>query len=197
MEYIKLLLHFIGSFFTTTRNALRKPATIQYPKVKPRIPKGWRGREIVRDDTCISCARCMLVCPVEAIDMYYPPTGAIANTPQEIGALPEGAVGDRRPGVDLGRCIFCGYCEEICPTTPKSIALKDIYELAASEYKAMKHPPGELEPRVLPKEKMQQYLDEDFSGVTAPKETWVTYKKASPPVASQASTTPTPPEKSA
>lgn len=176
MTYLRIFYYFIRSFFLTTRNALRPPATIQYPKVRPKIPKGWRGREIVRDDTCISCARCMIVCPVEAIDMYHPETGAVANTPEQIAKLPPGAMSRRRPGVDLARCIFCGYCEEICPTTPKSIALKDIYELATSEYAAMKHPPQDLEPRKLEEEQYERYLKED-TDVKAPKETWIQYKE--------------------
>src|SRR3989344_4501308 len=88
MEYLKIFFHFITSFWFTLRNSFRKPVTIQYPFERPKIPTGWRGREIVRDDTCISCARCMMVCPVEAIDMYHPETGAIANTPAEIAKLP-------------------------------------------------------------------------------------------------------------
>src|SRR3989344_2033633 len=87
MEYLKIVFYFILSFFTAAKNIFRKPATIQYPKERPKIPEGWRGREVVRSDTCISCARCMFVCPVEAIDMYHPETGALANTPAQIAEL--------------------------------------------------------------------------------------------------------------
>ncbi|KKU49477.1 MAG: NADH-quinone oxidoreductase subunit I [Parcubacteria group bacterium GW2011_GWA2_47_10] len=176
MEYLKIFFHFITSFWFTLRNSFRKPVTIQYPFERPKIPTGWRGREIVRDDTCISCARCMMVCPVEAIDMYHPETGAIANTPAEIAKLPPGAVGTRRPGVDLSRCIFCGYCEEICPTTPKAIALKDIYELATFEYKSLKHPSTDLSPSKLPSAEAEKYLKAD-TNVKAPPEEWTHYKK--------------------
>lgn len=156
--FIKIPILFIKSFYLAVASSFRKPWTIQYPKDRPKIPHGYRGREVVNHETCISCARCMLVCPVEAIDMYHPETKTIANTPDEIAKLPAGAVGKRRPGVDLSRCIFCGYCEEICPTTPKSISLKEIYELAETEYSKMKHPSTDLDPHWV----------EDNSEVTLP-----------------------------
>jgi formate hydrogenlyase subunit 6/NADH:ubiquinone oxidoreductase subunit I len=32
--------------------------------------------------------------------------------------------------VDIGKCIFCGRCEDVCPTKPKSVFLGKKYENA-------------------------------------------------------------------
>lgn len=47
----------------------RKPATQKYPEVKPKVPDGFRGRQMFNIDLCISCGLCARDCPTKAIEM--------------------------------------------------------------------------------------------------------------------------------
>ncbi len=63
----------------------------------------FRGKHIIRYDICTGCEACAKICPVDAIVMQPLPI----KRPK---ALPE---------VNLGICIFCGLCEDVCPTKPE------------------------------------------------------------------------------
>lgn len=78
--------------FEALRNAFRKPFTVRYPKVRPLIPEGLRGRVEHDSERCIYCGLCAKYCPSDAIEV-------------EIG---------KRWKYDMGRCLFCSQCEEIC-----------------------------------------------------------------------------------
>jgi len=97
------------------RNLAAKPATVRYPKEHVPVPEGFRGRIAIRDDACIGCSKCALVCPTECIDMV----------PDDAPVLVKGraVVRKKRPEVRLFDCIRCGLCEEYCPTDPKAIYL--------------------------------------------------------------------------
>jgi NADH-quinone oxidoreductase subunit I len=60
---------------------------------------------------------CATVCPAECIDI-------------EAAAEPDNRKYPERYTLDLGRCIFCGYCVEVCPRD--AIIMSTAYEL--SEY---------------------------------------------------------------
>lgn len=62
-----------------------------------------RGKHEIDREICTGCSSCFKICPVEAIQMD--PTGE--KRPAKI------------PEVNLAVCIFCGLCEDACPTKPE------------------------------------------------------------------------------
>ena len=81
------------------------PNTIEYPKTKKEVAKGYRGFHTNLLKDCIGCASCQDICMNEAIDMIktdkeYNPK----NSSQTV------------PRVDYGRCCWCSLCTDVCPT---------------------------------------------------------------------------------
>ncbi|MGQ9550836.1 MAG: 4Fe-4S binding protein [Candidatus Bathycorpusculaceae bacterium] len=89
----------------------KKPATRKYPEVKPRVPAGFRGRQVFDINLCISCGLCARDCPAKAIEMV------------EVD-------GKLRPLFRSDRCIFCYQCAESCPRG--AIKSSEIFELAST-----------------------------------------------------------------
>jgi NADH-quinone oxidoreductase subunit I len=100
----------------------QKKVTIQYPDEKPRLPARWRGRIILTHDPegkerCVACYLCAVVCPVDCI--------ALQAAEQKDGR--------RYPElfrINFSRCIFCGFCEDACPT----YAIQLIPDFEMAEY---------------------------------------------------------------
>jgi formate hydrogenlyase subunit 6 len=88
----------------------RKPATQKYPKVRPKVSEGFRGRQIFDIDLCISCGLCARDCPAKAIEMVN-------------------VEGKKRPLFHLDLCIFCYQCAESCPRN--AIKMSEFFELAS------------------------------------------------------------------
>jgi len=78
------------------RNRLRLGRqTIAFPRGPARLAERFRGRPALHPERCgAGCDACAAACPTEAL--------AGAGTP----AL----------ALDLGACLFCGLCQEACPT---------------------------------------------------------------------------------
>lgn len=70
--------------------------TIAWPDAPAVLPDRFRGRPVIRPHSCPpgACRACEEACPV----------GAIRRT------------GDG-PILDLGRCLFCGRCADVCPAS--------------------------------------------------------------------------------
>ena len=128
----------------TLKYFFTKPVTVQYPKEPVRLYPRFRGRHELRRyedgpykglERCIGCALCAAYCPTQCIYVKAGEntgkagenTGEAAETADAGGAghpqNPTEAI-QRSPGeryaeiyeINLLRCMFCGYCEEACPT---------------------------------------------------------------------------------
>ncbi len=71
----------------------QKHRTIGYPATEPTLPDRYMGKPAVDSALCDpSCRQCLEVCPTDAITKI-----------------------DTGIRMDLGRCLFCGACQRVCP----------------------------------------------------------------------------------
>ncbi|MEO8601972.1 MAG: NADH-quinone oxidoreductase subunit NuoI [bacterium] len=90
------------------RHAFAPRVTRQYPEQKAYVAPRFRARIILSRDPdggerCVACYLCAVVCPVDCI--------ALQATEDDTGR--------RYPEffrINFSRCIFCGFCEDACPT---------------------------------------------------------------------------------
>ena len=108
-------------------NLTSKPATILYPKEKVPVPPGFRGKIAIRDEVCIGCSKCAVVCPTQCITM--------AASEREVEVKGRKIIRKKKPEVELYLCIRCGLCEEYCPTDPKAIYLTEEFSGAGEDKK--------------------------------------------------------------
>jgi Ni,Fe-hydrogenase III small subunit/formate hydrogenlyase subunit 6/NADH:ubiquinone oxidoreductase subunit I len=106
--------------------------TIGYPKKAPVLPKRFRGLPVLNQD-CVdaSCGASVSVCPVGAL------------------AYREGKV-----TLDMGRCLFCGECEQAFPRG--TITFSKDHKLAARDRQALVLGAGESVLRAALDEKMRK-----------------------------------------
>ncbi len=112
----------IGGFKVTLGHAYRtlfqgKVVTMEYPEQKWAVPPDYRGAPyLVKDQEgntkCVSCQLCEFVCPPKAIKIIPPgPAGALADRTNA----------EKMPAefeINMLRCIFCGFCQEVCRRKP-------------------------------------------------------------------------------
>jgi NADH-quinone oxidoreductase subunit I len=117
------MLSILRTIWYVFLHAFQKRVTVQYPDQKPYLAPRYRGRIILSRDPdggerCVGCYLCAVVCPVGCI--------ALQATEDENGR--------RYPEffrINFSRCIFCGFCEEACPT----LAIQLIPDVEMSEYR--------------------------------------------------------------
>lgn len=96
------------------KSLFKKPSTLKYPKERPEVPEGLRGKLEHDKEKCIYCGLCAKYCPSSAITV---------DTKNKTWTH------------DLGRCLFCAQCEEICREMPKRNAIKMTTEFELAEMK--------------------------------------------------------------
>ncbi len=94
------------------RTLFRKPFTQRYPKERPSVPPGLRGKLEHSREKCVYCGLCDRYCPSDAIEVD---------------------VKNKVWTHDLGKCLFCGQCEDVCRDMARKNAIKmtPAFELAS------------------------------------------------------------------
>lgn len=117
------LVEILKGMSLTLKSMFTPAVTRQYPEEKREPFPGFRGRHaLVRDpgtgsDKCVACLKCATVCPSRCISVGY--------REQEDGSRVL-----ERYEIEALRCIYCGYCEEVCPVC--ALVLTEVYEYSGS-----------------------------------------------------------------
>ncbi len=135
--------HFFKNFFIQTLNLfgltknLKGSVTFQYPEVQRPLSKRTRTRHRLtkREDgapRCVACMMCETVCPARCINIV-----AKENPDPNIEKMPASF------DLDLGMCVYCGFCVEVCPEDAIRMDTQ-ILDIAAYSRKAMQLDMNEL-----------------------------------------------------
>jgi len=138
---------FIKPFYVTLRQGVRatlgRPQTTLYPLERRELPPTYRGMNAVIWDLCIGCGICGLVCPNKCLKLQ---PVELDDDEQQRGwhgsHLARRKGKPERPAINFGHCMFCGFCEDYCPTG--AMTMTDFYELADTSREGLIYPARSL-----------------------------------------------------
>ncbi len=104
----------------TLKHMFKKRHTVQYPEQRREYSPRFRGRHILYrhadgSEKCVGCYLCAAVCPSQCISL-------------QAGENEQGKRFAEWYKIELGRCIFCGFCVEACPV--EALDMTGNYELS-------------------------------------------------------------------
>ncbi|MEI7473342.1 MAG: NADH-quinone oxidoreductase subunit I [bacterium] len=138
----------VRGMLTIGKHAFREPITVQYPEQKQEFNIRLKGRPALTVNEsgkliCIGCKACQKVCP--CVDLIYIETQKDENNKQQVEKFT----------IDLGRCIFCGNCADVCPKS--AIVMSDEFEISTHSREALVFDKEKL---ALSPEKSKYYIEE-------------------------------------
>ena len=113
-EVAKSAAAIVKGMGVTLKELLSPTVTEDYPDAPPRFQERYRGVHVLQRDEnglekCVACFLCAAACPANCIYIE-----AAENTDEV--RISGGERYAKVYNIDYSRCIFCGYCEEACPT---------------------------------------------------------------------------------
>ncbi len=126
----------VRGLYTTLRHVFMKKVTVEYPDEEMPIHENFRALHRLNTDDdgnllCVACMLCATVCPANCITIV-----AGESDDPDIEKYPVSY------DIDMGRCIFCGFCEEACPKA--AIELTKNYRLADYDKSTFKYDKEQL-----------------------------------------------------
>jgi formate hydrogenlyase subunit 6/NADH:ubiquinone oxidoreductase subunit I len=140
MGYLTNITNGLSTIFEglaiTASHLLRRPITVQYPDRIPEpltdtLPPRYRGFLKTDMNICTGCTLCQGACPIQCIEIGIAKTAPSPQPSPLMGGgdaiLPVPLTGEGKGGgaparvidkfnIDIGKCMFCGLCTEVCPT---------------------------------------------------------------------------------
>src|SRR3989338_2848842 len=108
----------------TLKYNVSKSITIRYPDEEKWVPyQRFRGLHTLNRDAqgrelCVACELCAKICPTQCITVIPMEDDTGRGIADRVAKMYE---------INLVRCMFCGFCEDACPTT--AIRMGREYEL--------------------------------------------------------------------
>ena len=118
-------IDFIKGLSLTFKYNVSKTITLRYPDEEKWVTyQRFRGLHTLNRDTqgrelCVACELCAKVCPTKCITVIPMEDDTGKGITDRIAKVYQ---------IDLVWCLFCGFCEDACPTT--AIRMGREYELA-------------------------------------------------------------------
>lgn len=130
--YKGVITAFIG-MMVTGRYVFKRPCTLRYPEVRPKVPDRYRGILHNKIEDCTGCMACARACPVDCIHIK-----TTKRHPDNFGKASDGTgikLWTTQFDIDMSLCMECGLCTYPCPT--HCLTMSHQYELAVNDKKAM------------------------------------------------------------